>query len=850
MANDLEMKLILSAMDRITAPLKKIRSDSSDTIRTFETLNNRLAKLHKEQQQISKMRGLYRNFQETQNRAAEAQQEVKRLAQEISRAGKPTRELSRQFDKAKKAASTLTRKAEDQHQKIRLLRTEMQEAGINTRQLAQHEQNLRRQLEDANHALTLQEKKLERIARADKRLEKLKGYAGRLALAGAGTTAAGLAINKPVMTTVSAFARAEESATQLKVALMRAGGIVPPEFEKINALAIKLGDRLPGTTSDFQDMMTMLNRQGIQATTILDGMGEAAAYLGVLLKKTPRETAEFAAKLQDATRTTERDMLSLMDVIQRTFYLGVDDNNMLEAFSRLSPAMDTIRMRGLNASKALAPLLVMADQSGLVGGQAGNAFRKVFQLAMNKEKVDAANKLMGKDGQLDFTDGKGEFGGLENLFAQFAKLESLNTQRRESIITKIFGDDAETKQAISIMISKGLAGYREVQQKMADQATLEDRVNVQLDTLHNLWEATTGTFTNVLVALGESIAPELKAIVTWLGKLTEAAGKWVKEHPVLAGFLMKTVAIFGLLLTATGGLMLATAAIIGPYALLAASLARLGMTGGILLPVLRGIGQAILFIGRALLTNPIGLAIIGIALAAFLIYRYWEPLRTFVTTLWHDIRTAFSAGIAGIETYLANWSPISLFYRAFSAVLNWFGIELPARFTGFGAMLIDGLLDGLKERFSAVLDKIRQFGASIAETFQAAMGIHSPSRLFAEYGRYLTEGLAIGIHRGQQAPILQIRSLASQIGKAASGIQIGSPSGAGILTDHRPPIFSNPAPSTTGTGETRIDITINPAPGMDAQAIARAVAQELDRREREKNVRRRSRYTDYQEIWS
>ena len=69
MANDLEMKLILSAMDRITAPLKKIRSDSSDTIRTFETLNNRLAKLHKEQQQISKMRGLYRNFQETQNRA-------------------------------------------------------------------------------------------------------------------------------------------------------------------------------------------------------------------------------------------------------------------------------------------------------------------------------------------------------------------------------------------------------------------------------------------------------------------------------------------------------------------------------------------------------------------------------------------------------------------------------------------------------------------------------------------------------------------------------------------------------------------------------------------------------------
>ena len=546
----------------------------------------------------------------------------------------------------------------------------------------------------------------------------------------------------------------------------------------------------------------MLNRQGIQATTILGGMGEAAAYLGVLLKKTPRETAEFAAKLQDATRTTEKDMLSLMDVIQRTFYLGVDDNNMLTGFTKLSPAMDTIRNKGLSAAKALAPLLVMADQTGMKGEAAGNAFRKIFQLSMNREKVTGANKLMGSTGKLDFTNGKGEFGGLDQMFSQFAKLKQLSTQQQLSVIKKLFGDDAETLQAVSIIINKGIEGYREVQQKMEAQATLQDRVNVQLGTLRNLWEATTGTATNVLVSLGESISPEIKDIVAWLGELTEATGKWVKEHPRMSSILMKTVAVLGILLTATGGLMLATAAIIGPYALLAAGFARLGISGGILLPVLRGIGQAVLFIGRTLLMNPIGLTLTGIALAALLIYKYWEPI------------TAFFA-------------------------------SLPDKFRKYGSLIVTGLIEGILSMTKWMMEKVKTFAVNIAETFQASMGIHSPSRLFSEYGGYLTEGLATGIDRGQNQPLQQLKTLTENIGKISSGILFDKSVTEGIRIDKRPPVLSGAALAAAGTGETRIEITINPAPGMDPNTIAHAVARELDRREREKAIRQRGRYIDY-----
>ena len=51
--------------------------------------------------------------------------------------------------------------------------------------------------------------------------------------------------------------------------------------------------------------------------------------------------------------------------------------------------------------------------------------------------------------------------------------------------------------------------------------------------------------------------------------------------------------------------------------------------GGTLLFGLQLAGKAVLFLGRALMLNPIGLLITGIALGAYLIYRYWEPIKGF-----------------------------------------------------------------------------------------------------------------------------------------------------------------------------------------------------------------------------
>ncbi|WP_151980759.1 hypothetical protein [Acinetobacter guerrae] len=74
--------------------------------------------------------------------------------------------------------------------------------------------------------------------------------------------------------------------------------------------------------------MAKLVQQGISYKAILGDVSEASDYLVVQLKMTFEATAEFAAKMQDTTQKSEKNMLGIMDTIQHAYYLGVDSDNM------------------------------------------------------------------------------------------------------------------------------------------------------------------------------------------------------------------------------------------------------------------------------------------------------------------------------------------------------------------------------------------------------------------------------------------------------------------------------------------------------------------------------------------
>ncbi|ONU48661.1 phage tail tape measure protein [Burkholderia cenocepacia] len=264
------------------------------------------------------------------------------------------------------------------------------------------------------------------------------------------------------------------------------------------------------------------------------------------------------------------------------------------------------------------------------------------------------------------------------------------------------------------------------------------------------------------------------------GKLAAAVGR---AGSLFMGFGRGALVVGRALLPFGQGMLMT---IVGPLRLLAQGgmlLAR--VLGGQLVNGLMMAGRTVLWLGRALMLNPIGIAITAIAVGAYLVYRYWTPIKQFFGGIWNSIRTAFAGGIGSVMRLIINWSPLGLFYRAFAGVLGGLGVGLPKTFTDFGSHLIDGLVNGIRNRFTSAKNTLVEFGSNVKAWFANTLGIKSPSRVFMGFGDNIAQGAAIGIGRSSAVAARAAAGMATQAAAAASLQRInaargGSPAGASV----------------------------------------------------------------------
>ncbi len=702
--SSLSLSAILTIADKATRPLKGINAESKHLSDSLKNQNKALKSLQKTQDNIESFKHLKGMLNETNQKLTAAKLATKKLAQEHAALPRVTKTMAKELERAQKSVDRLTASKLKQVSQLKHSVVMLNLAGIKTRQLEEGEKNLAQQIDATTSSLKSKEAQLAQVqakqaaiaqahadyANASNFEAQLSSVAVQAAIS-ASAGAAGLSVP------ITAFAEAEDAWTQLQITMMQSNGKVAPEFKQISDLAINMGNQLPGTTAEFQAMMAKLVQQGISFKDILGGVGKASGNLGVLLKMPFEDAAEFAAKMQDATKTEAKDMVGLMDTIQKSFFLGVDPTNMLSGFSKISAGMKTIKAEGLAGANAIAPLLIMADQASMAGEAAGNAYSKIFKAMLDTKTI--TKSLKGTNMTMNFTNGKGEFGGLDNMFKQLEKLKGLSTEARTPILSSMFGNDSETIQALNLLIDKGQAGYNETLQKMQSQADLQQRVNAQLGTLKNLWDAATGTFTNAMVTLGQSIEPELKSLTKWITDLAARLDVWIKANPKLVKTVMLVSMGIVSLLAVIAVLSLALMTILIPIKLLKFALVFLrvnlisttvaawrysySMIGMALNTVKSGAilaGSRILAFLTLLKVQlyagavaawtfmapflPIIGAVLLLALAAFLIYKNWEPLKAFFIEFWNKLKTTVGTAIREI----LNW--ISMMSERTSAVFT------------------------------------------------------------------------------------------------------------------------------------------------------------------------------------
>ncbi|HFC8518905.1 TPA: phage tail tape measure protein [Neisseria weaveri] len=209
----------------------------------------------------------------------------------------------------------------------------------------------------------------------------------------------------------------------------------------------------------------------------------------------------------------------------------------------------------------------------------------------------------------------------------------------------------------------------------------------------------------------------------------------------------------------------------------------------------------------------------------------WESIKTTVSTAWESIKAFFSTGIAALLNLILTFSPVTAFMTAFQAVWTWLS-GLGATFMSYGSMMIDGLVNGIRAGIGRAVAAVQGVVSAVKSAFTSdskGMGIHSPSRVFAGYGGYMTEGLAVGIKRTAGRPLQTVGAWAGRL-KERFGSRVGS-----LRADLAARISSSVADfasareqqAQAAAGAGGITVNFNPtinAPGGDTAQIQTALS--------------------------
>lgn len=131
-----------------------------------------------------------------------------------------------------------------------------------------------------------------------------------------------------------------------------------------------------------------------------------------------------------------------------------------------------------------------------------------------------------------------------------------------------------------------------------------------------------------------------------------------------------------------------------------------------------------------------------------LIIKHWDTISGWFSSLWGNVSGVFANAWGGIKNFILGLNPIAWISEIWGNISAFFD-DLALKFGNWGRNIIDGFVEGIVGSAKNAIETVQNVGSTIADGFKSFFGINSPSKLFAEYGVNLTQGLAGGITKGE-----------------------------------------------------------------------------------------------------
>ncbi|WP_439327894.1 phage tail tape measure protein [Lonepinella sp. BR2357] len=764
MSQNLQLNVILSAVDKLTAPFRNASKQAEKLSSTLKKAKSELKGLEKSQNTIDSFKSTRENFKKTiqeldkhkqkltQLRTTKDEHKTKRsaisqdLSQEKIRYGKlieaqfnakrlgggnlsqinaevmqsQTRlqalgkrydELSTRIAKTtqqmrneKQAISVSQRERKNQYEQLKQLRTKLREAGISTKELAQYEGDLKTKINVANQALEKQQSALEKV---NKRVKQRQAYRNQVDTLKSGSERL-QHFGQRALTTGTATLGAGYM-------MMRPAFDFEQDFSKVEALT-----GLNRFDPKQAEKLERLRQQGIDLganTSFTSGeVAQGQGYLAMAGFKSEQIEAAMPAVLS-MTKAAGIEMGRASDIasdISSGFKISADDmgrvadvlvNTFSSSNTTLEGLGETMKYLGPIATSTGQDFETMSAMVGLLGnvgikGTQAGTSLRSAMLRLAAPPKQAAQAL-GKLG-VRAKDKKGNMRSLTDILVDVEKAtKKMGSGTRMEYYKKIFGTEAATAM-VELVGQAGIDGIQQMTDKLKNSAgRAEEVAKVMSDNFWGDVKTLESAKDAISISIFKEVAPFLRDTVQKFTDILRKINDWIKANPQLTASIIKWIASGAGLMAVLGGLSMACSYLLYPIARLALGIGHFTGINSLLGATLSKVGKSALSFGR--------------------IFTSWKGLFSGITTGLKFVGN----GILGL------WKPMTYINGAINIIKNGF---LAARVAGMsfvatpigliitaliaGALLIYKYWDQVKAFFSGFWTGLQQGLAPVIEKFQ------------------------------------------------------------------------------------------------------------------------------------
>lgn len=527
--SDLNVSVILQAVDKMTAPVRQITKATKNLGVGFGDVEKRYGELSQKTRQVDTFANLKRKVNSTHKEFTEATKKVGTLAREIANTSKPTKQLTRQFEQAKRRAALLKTEHLRQGQELHKLRMSLKDAGISTRNLGQEQRQLKQQLGDVTGALREQERRLQKITKLQAPVaetqNRIQANLDRRAnLRGQMLDAAALGI---------AFAVPIKAAIDFESVMADVKKVVdfdtPQQFKKMGTDILTLSTRMPMAASGLADIVAAAGQAGIARHELLR-FAEDAAKMGVAFDMAGKEAGAAMTGLRSIFKLNQDQVVGLGDAYNHLANnMDARASDLLEIANRSGSTAKLFGLTGQQLGALGATFKALKTPTEVAGTGINALLQRLATADKQPKKFREALEAIGISAE--------ELKDSISHDAQGALLQFLESVKGSEDVMGTLSDlfGAEYADDVAKLVG-GLDIYKDALNKVADSSNYSGSMlkeyQQRAKTTQNGIQLLANSLSKLGISIGSIVLPGINALVNAVGKVVNGITELSERFPL------------------------------------------------------------------------------------------------------------------------------------------------------------------------------------------------------------------------------------------------------------------------------------------------------------------------------